>query len=130
MSPEDLTPVRGSTPGKPRVTVEEDAECAYCGAHGTVIFAYDESVYGGGACALCVRDGKASATYEPEHKVMAPMLFLANALLGIEPFATIKANADAQRAEANRATRKQSRKKPRERKRARQRQSKSRKRNR
>lgn len=132
MSPEDVGLTRGALgddPG-PKVTTSEGEECAFCGVTGTVIFAYDAKVYAGGACPDCVAKGVVSDEFGPEHRVMAPMMFIAQALRGVEPFATMKASADAQRLAANRKAKKRTSKQERSRKNERKAKSKARRKNR
>lgn len=70
--------------------------CSVCGAAGgQVIKAYDDRVYEGLACAPCVLSGKAS-TFPPTHKAMRPIVFVARALRGDEPFASLLRAADIQ----------------------------------
>lgn len=63
-----------------------------------MITAYSALVYPGKVCGPCILDGKASERFAPEHKAMQPMVFVARALRGDQPFAQLLAEADAQRA--------------------------------
>lgn len=70
-------------------------KCDRCGAERMLIFAFDERVYEGGVCHDCFFKGKA-CDLELEDPLMRPMLFLARALRGDEPFASILRSADSQ----------------------------------
>lgn len=79
-----------------RVT-REDGTCEVCGVAGPVIRTHDDRVMNRLACSKCVLDGKA-ANFAPEHPAMRPIVFVARALRGDEPFRTLLASAEHQRA--------------------------------
>lgn len=74
-------------------------DCGYCDRvrNGSVIQAYDPDVFAGVACPDCVLEGKASAKFKPDAPEMRPVVFVAKALKGIQPFAKLLAAADNHR---------------------------------
>jgi len=76
----------------------ELGSCGFCGAADLqVIRAFDPRVFEGWACPSCVLSGKTSERYPPEGDVMRPMVFVARALRGDQPFADLLKAADLQR---------------------------------
>lgn len=72
--------------------------CARCGAEEIqCVEAYSPEAYTGAVCGPCILAGQASDTYAPEHPAMRPMVFVARALVGEEPYATLLRQADAQK---------------------------------
>ena len=93
-------PIRAGTekpqPGKVSVG-RELGDCGFCEATGLqVIEAFDPRVYEGWACPDCILGGKASE-YPTIHKFMNPMVFVARALRGDQPFKDLLKAADLQK---------------------------------
>lgn len=84
-----------------RVRVERElGDCDYCDATNLqVIGAFDESIYPGLACPKCVLSGETNSTYPPDHRAMSPMVFVAKALTGVQPYERLLRAADAQKAD-------------------------------
>lgn len=61
-----------------------------------MIRAYDARVYDGRVCPECVMAGRAS-DFPPNHAAMRPIVFVALALLGHEPFRSMLKAAEDQR---------------------------------
>lgn len=79
------------------------ATCDRCGtADVQTVTAYDPSVYEGRVCGPCILAGKASA-HEVDAPIMRPMVFVAKALAGEEPYRSLLKAADEQRANPERA---------------------------
>lgn len=78
--------------------------CGFCPFEGLVIEGHDPEVMTGLACPACVLGGKASR-FAPEHPAMRPIVFVARAMRGDEPFRTLLESAEKQREnpEAHRA---------------------------
>jgi len=86
-------------------TSRKTGDCDHCDVKGVqVIKAIDERIYSGWACPDCVLSGKIS-DFAPEHGAMVPMVFIARALKGDEPYASLMAAADAQREDPIQAAR-------------------------
>lgn len=51
-----------------------------------LIKSYDPRIYKGEVCAKCLIEGKASIVFPPHHEVMKPMVYLALAYEGREPY--------------------------------------------
>ncbi len=78
--------------------------CVRCGAEKVqTISAYDPAVYEGHACGPCILAGKAAPDHDVEAPIMRPMVFVAKALAGEEPYRTLIRAADEQRANPERA---------------------------
>lgn len=96
-TPDKVTPVK---------VIREVGRCDYCDSvGGQVIGSYDPRVYTGKACPDCVLGGRASDRYRPDHSAMRPMVFVARALRGDEPFKTLLRAADLQKADPEGAER-------------------------
>jgi hypothetical protein len=92
-------------PGDKAVRVSRyQGSCAFCDFVGLVIEGHDPAVMSKLACFQCVLGGKASS-FAPEHPAMRPIVFVARAMRGDEPFATLLKAAEKQREnpEAHRA---------------------------
>ena len=88
----------GPAKGTRRARVSrEQGTCDFCGARGHVIIAYDPRAYDGRACPKCVIDGRTSERYDVNGGVMRPMVFVARALIGEQPFARMLKAAEEQR---------------------------------
>lgn len=104
MQPEDIAAhlerIKSEGPAKgtrqARVS-RERGTCDFCGAEGHVIIAYDPRAYDGRACPKCVIGGRTSERYDVKGGVMRPMVFVARALLGVQPFARMLKAAEEQR---------------------------------
>lgn len=93
------------TEGEKAVRVSRyQGRCGFCDFEGLVIEGHDPDVMSQLACPTCVLAGKASS-FAPEHPAMRPIVFVARAMRGDEPFATLLKAAEAQRQnpEAHRA---------------------------
>lgn len=88
-----------AAPG-PKVKVGRQlGDCDFCGDTGLqVIKSYDDRVYRGWACPICVLAGVTNPRFRADSKQMAPMVFVAQALRGDEPFKTLLKRADWQKA--------------------------------
>lgn len=96
--PRIVTPVDGEGEEVRLKVSRELGTCARCGAEGAqTITAYDSEVYEGEVCGPCVLSGKAAPDLEIESPLMRPMVFVAKALRGDEPFRTLLRAADDQR---------------------------------
>lgn len=62
--------------------------CDRCSRDRQLIYAFDDRVYEGGVCSECFLGGKA-CDLSIEDPLMRPMLFIARALRGDEPFKSI-----------------------------------------
>lgn len=82
-----------------RVKVSREiGTCDRCGAEEIqTIIAYDPAVYEGAVCATCVLAGKATESHGIDSEIMRPMVFVARALSGEEPYRTLLKAADEQR---------------------------------
>jgi hypothetical protein len=73
-------------------------DCDFCVAKNIdVIKSFDSRIYKGAACSQCVLEGRTNETFKPDSKAMRPMVYVAKANQGIEPFASAMAKADSQR---------------------------------
>lgn len=80
-----------------KITVpRERGICDYCGTETDLIGAYDPSIYDGLACAPCIVGGK-TCDQPVDGELMRPMVFVAKAYQGVQPFARMLENADRQR---------------------------------
>ncbi len=61
------------------------------------ITAYDPGAYEGRVCGPCILAGKATEDHEVDSPLMRPMVFVARALAGQEPYRTLLRAADEQR---------------------------------
>lgn len=92
-------------PGENAVRVSRyQGKCSTCDFEGLVIQGHDDRVMSGLHCHTCVLAGRASS-YAPEHPAMRPIVFVARAMRGDEPFRTLLESAEKQREnpEAHRA---------------------------
>lgn len=67
------------------------------------ISAYDPAVYQGRICGPCVLAGNATSEHDVDSPLMRPMVFVARALAGEEPYRTLLKAVDEQRADPERA---------------------------
>ena len=74
-------------------------DCGFCGdADLQVIKAFDDRIYRGWACPTCILTGVTNAQFKPDSREMSPIVFVARALRGDEPFKTLLKRADWQKA--------------------------------
>lgn len=80
--------------------------CVVCHVPGEIIHAFDERIYQGGACSNCIlhRTSELTSGQRLDSRIMAPMVFVARALQGEEPFASVLRAADSQNPEKLEAT--------------------------
>jgi len=72
--------------------------CGGCGGEPReVVSAYDDALWAGYRCPECILSGRAVPAVPVDHTAMRPMVFVAKALLGVEPMASMLKAADAQR---------------------------------
>lgn len=84
-------------PGETTVRVTRyQGKCGSCDFEGLVIEGHDPDVMTGLACPDCVMAGRASR-FAPEHPAMRPIVFVARAMRGEEPFRTLLESAEKQR---------------------------------
>ncbi len=84
--------------GDPRVG-RQLGDCGFCGDTDLqVIESYDQRIYTGWACHTCILTGTTSAEFPPHSLEMQPIVFVAKALRGDEPFKSMLKKSDWQKA--------------------------------
>lgn len=108
----DMMIVDDTTPEPPKKPAEKSkversfGPCVVCHVPSELVHAFDERVYQGGACSDCLlhRTSELTTEHRLDSRIMAPMVFVARALSGEEPFASVLRAADAQNPEKLEAT--------------------------
>ena len=95
-SPPEST--RVDSPKAVRVS-RELGVCDFCLLAGGQVIRSHTRVFDGLACPGCVLSGKASDKYPPHHESMRPLVFVARALRGDQPFKDLLRAAESQGAE-------------------------------
>lgn len=94
--PRIVTPDRAGDATRLRVN-RRFGPCARCGEERHTIAAYDVKVYSGHVCGPCILTGKATEDHTVMSPIMRPMVFVARALAGEEPYMSLLKAADEQR---------------------------------
>jgi hypothetical protein len=104
---DDVLPDPPPDPPAEKSRVERSfGPCVVCHIPGELVHAFDERVYRDGACPDCLlhRTSELTTEYRLDSRIMAPMVFVARALRGEEPFASVLRAADSQNPEKVEAT--------------------------